>query len=133
LLNSLVEQRWIVEQDGHFLLNMLNIPTEQGFQPPVEPIVEHDVEQMLSSVQHTQSHSGQGFQPPDEHFVEQLSNSGNKKPDNSQPLTDDQLINLIDLISSDREAFRNQAAKLGEGQRLQLIKEIPWAEELIAC
>jgi hypothetical protein len=133
LLNSLVEQRWIVEQDGHFLLNMLNIPTEQGFQPPVEPIVEHDVEQMLSSVQHTQSHSGQGFQPPDEHFVEQLSNSGNKKPDNSQPLTEDQLINLIDLISSDREAFRNQAAKLGEGQRLQLIKEIPWAEELIAC
>jgi hypothetical protein len=79
LLNSLVEQRWIVEQDGVYLLNMLNIDTAQGFQPPVERFVEQDVEQMLSTAQHTKSQSGQGFQPPVERFVEQLSSLDNKK------------------------------------------------------
>jgi hypothetical protein len=133
LLTTLVDQRWITEDGGLFEVNKVNIPAEQGFQLSVSQVVDQNVDHLLTQGQQGQQSTDQWFQPFVDPDVDLLTRSGNKNLDDSQCLTEDQLIGLIDLIASDPKAFRNEASMLGESQRLQLIKEMPCAKEMLSC
>jgi hypothetical protein len=132
-LTTLVDQRWITEDGGLFEVNKVNIPAEQGFQLSVSQVVDQNVDHLLTQGQQGQQSTDQWFQPFVDPDVDLLTRSGNKNLDDSQCLTEDQLIGLIDLIASDPKAFRNEASMLGESQRLQLIKEMPCAKEMLSC
>ncbi|MBD2234088.1 DUF3987 domain-containing protein [Phormidium tenue] len=101
LLSTLVEQGWIVQQDGLYSLNTLESPpwVEQNAQQNLD--VEQNVEQMLSRPEPTQHYLGQGFSGFVERNVEQVEHNsvkqtnGHHHPDEFTSISDRELTELL--------------------------------------
>jgi hypothetical protein len=80
-----------------------------------------------------QPQAGQGIQV--DHISDpQVIHGSSSDPSDHQPLTEREMINLIDLsVNPDPNLFQTEAAKLTQAQKAQFLKEWPMAKELMPC